>query len=233
MTVEHTTVSWIVDTVRALENAKNVSELHREFSDLEDVESSLTDLLAEFETLAEGAAVVRPLGWPGRQALPNLKGDLAQAVEGLARRPLNRSIRSLESFGSDVRANLTLFWRQHTSERMDSMGELQTLVATLGRVGGITELSTRVHQVFGQLARTQSTFPTQQAADLLQDAGLILRQIEESLRPESVRQFLSAAIRGGASLDLLTDEVLDWLQSHNAARSFRVVAGTPIDVTNG
>ena len=54
------------------------------------------------------------------------------------------------------------------------------------------------------------------------------RSLEQSLQPESVRRFLTAVARGGASTDLFSDDVAEWLSAHNALNSFRIVAGPPI-----
>jgi hypothetical protein len=53
-----------------------------------------------------------------------------------------------------------------------------------------------------------------------------LQQLEESLQPESVRRFFSLVARGGASIELLTDDVIGWLNEHNAIQGFKIVAGS-------
>jgi hypothetical protein len=229
MTVEDTTVSWIAETEEALRLARNANEAQRQFTNLQDFETDFAALLTEFKELAMGAAVVRSLGWNGRFPPPDVKNDLREATDGLGARPLSRSVRSLRRFESDVRADLVDFWRQHAAERMGELAELQVLAVTLSEVAGLADVSQRLETALGELARTQSDFPSQRSADLLGEAESILRQVEESLQPESVRRFLSAATRGGASLDLLSDEVTDWLRSNNAQRSFKIVAGAPID----
>ncbi|MCP9274058.1 hypothetical protein [Mycolicibacterium arenosum] len=222
-------VSWIADTEDALNLANNASEAQREFSNLQDLDASFAALLDDFNELEAGADVVRPLGWNGRYPPPELKADLSQAASGLGSRPLTRSVRSLERWGAEVKANLTDFWREYAAERMGDLAELQVLAATLRAVSGIAESSVRLEEALGELARNQSNFPSEQSAELLQKAELALRQVEDSLQPESVRRFLSAATRGGASLAMMTDDVLDWLRAQGALRSFKVIAGAPID----
>lgn len=229
MTGQQVPVSWIDETEEALDLAKNADEAQREFNNLQDLDSNLATLFTEFNELAAGAAVVRPLGWNGRYPTPDLKSDLSEATKGLGSRPLSRSVRSLERYKSEVRANLTDFWRQHAAERIGNLAELRDLAATLSEVAGVADLSKRFEVALAQLARDQTDFPSQASAELLKDAESILRQMEESLKPESVRLFLSAATRGGASLDLLSNDVIEWLRSNNASRSFKVVAGAPID----
>lgn len=232
MTTQQASVSWIDETQEALDLARNANEAQREFTNLQDLDSNFVTLLAEFKELDAGAAVVRSLGWSGRYAPPDLKSDLGEAANGLGPRPLARSVRSLERFKSEVRASLIEFWRQHGAERMGDVAELQVLAATLSEVEGVAELSKRLEATLGQLARDQTDFPSERSAGLLREAESILREMEESLQPESVRRFLSAATRGGASFELLTDDVVDWLRSHSASRSFKIVAGTPVDETH-
>jgi hypothetical protein len=229
MIAEGSTVSWIAETEEALRLAKNANEAQRQFTNLQDFKASFATLLTEFKELAVGAAVVRSLGWNGRLPPPDVRNDLREAVGGLEPRPLSRSVRSLERYKSDAKANLIEFWRQHAAERMGDLAEFQVLAATLSEVVGVADPSKRLEAILGELARTQSGFPSKHAAELLRDAESILRQLEESLQPESVRRFLSAATHGGASLEHLGDDVIDWLRSHNALHSFKIVAGVPTE----
>ena len=97
---------------------------------------------------------------------------------------------------------------------------------------GVAELSQALQTILGELARIQRAVPSTRGAELLGQAKETLRELEESLRPDSVRRFLSAVARGGASIDLLTKDVTDWLTFHNALNSFRIVAGAPMEETN-
>lgn len=115
---------------------------------------------------------------------------------------------------------------------MGDLSELQVLATALGDVSGVGDLSKQLEVVLGQLARNHTGLPTQQSYELLEYAESILLQIEQGLQPDSVRRFLSAATRGGASLDLMTDDVVAWLRSNNASRSFKVVAGSPNEHTD-
>ncbi|MFL0295188.1 hypothetical protein ACJH6J_29825 [Mycobacterium sp. SMC-18] len=227
MTSTTPTVSWIADTDYALALASSKSEAQQEFSELQELDVHLGALVAKFSELAAAAAVVKPLGWSGRLPSPEVKKYLGEAGRSLGRRPLHQSVRLLERFESELRRDLVEFWRRYAAERMGDLAELRDLATALIDVSGVGELSKQLEVVLGQLARDQTDIPTDRSLELLEHAESILQQIEQGLQPDSVRRFLAAATRGGASLALMTDEVVGWLQSHNASRSFKVVAGTP------
>ncbi|UBV16877.1 hypothetical protein [Mycolicibacterium fortuitum] len=227
MTSTNEVASWVADTEQALELARNASEAQRQFSELQDADSQLSGLVAGLSELTAAAAVVRPLGWIGRYPTPEVKKYLAEAAKSLGSRPLNQTVRLLARFEAEVRADLIEFWRRQAAERMGDLAELRELATVLGDVSGVGELSKQLEIVLGQLARNQTQLPTEQSSDLLEYAESILDQIEQGLQPDSVRRFLSAATRGGAALDLMTDDVIEWLRSHNASRNFKVVAGAP------
>jgi hypothetical protein len=132
----------------------------------------------------------------------------------------------------EVRSALVERWGVHASEQLGDVSELLVLAETLTGVEGVAELSQQLQTILGQLARTQRTVPTRQAAELLRQAEDALRRLEDSLTPESVRRFLSAVARGGASINLLTKDVTEWLKLHNALNSFKIVAGAPDEETN-
>jgi hypothetical protein len=232
MTVDSSKVSWIADTEDALNLAKNASEAQRQITILEDASSSLAGLLTDFQELAAGASVLRSFGWEGRVPSPDLVSDLQEAAKTLGPRPLTRSVNALERFKPGVKTALIDCWRRHAVERMGDVTELRVLAETLSEVEGVTDLSRQLEAVLGELARMQSEIPSKRSAELLGKAESILHQLEESFQPESVRYFLSAVARGGASLELLNQNVIDWLNSHNTLRSFKIVAGSPTDAAD-
>lgn len=225
-------VSWIAATEDAVRLAKNATEAQRQIADLEDAKTSLARLVTEFGALSVGASVVRPFGWEGRTPSQELARDFTEAARTLDSRPLNRVVAALERFKTDVRSALVERWGVHASEQIGDVSELLVLAETLTGVEGVAELSQELQTILGELARIQRAVPSRQAAELLQRAKETLRKLEESLQPESVRRFLSAVARGGASIDLLTKDVTDWLTSHSALKSFKIIAGAPTEDTN-
>jgi hypothetical protein len=222
-------VSWIATTENAVRLATNASEAQRQIADLEDAKRNLAPLVTEFRTLSVGASVVRPFGWEGRTPSPDLARDFIDAAKTLDSRPLNRVVTAAERFKTEVRSALIESWRVHAAKQIGDVSELLVLAKILAEVDGIAELSQQLHMILGELARIQNTVPSRQAAELLGKAREALRKLEDSLQPDSVRRFLSAVARGGASSCLLTKDVTDWLKSHNALNSFKVVAGSPTE----
>lgn len=229
MTTSHGAgVAWIDAAGEAVALAKDADEAQRQFALLDDTRSDLAQLTAEFRRLAEAIAVVRPLGWEGRSPNPDLVQDLAEAGATLGERPLARAMKGLERFRSDVDAAVKARWSAYASEQLGDVSDLLSLSETLSEVEGISGLSESLRNALGDLARTQGSLPSAASVALLTAARTTLQQLEDSLQPESVRLFLSAVARGGASIENLSSDVLDWLSSHGALGRFRIVAGPPV-----
>jgi hypothetical protein len=231
MSISRTT-SWLSETEEALHLAVRATDTRTQIADLEDTKAALDHLLDEFRRIARADAVARSTGWGGRGPNPDLFDDLKTANESLDPRPMVRSMRGLERYGPDLRGGLIEYWHQHAAARMGNVIELQDLAETLSRVEGVAALSRDLAEVLGELARTQQDLPTQSSADLLREAETKLKDLEEALNPAPVRRFLSAVARGGASVELLTEDVDAWLREHRALASFRIVPGAPSEDAN-
>lgn len=226
MTNEAPSPSWIRDAEEALKLAMNVSEAQTRKTNLESAASSLPELVGAFRSMAEATAVVRPLGWEGRSPIPEVRKSLRQASETLDNRHINTALMGLQKFRGEAHAELINFWRRYAAGRLGNVAELQVLASSLREVSGLADLSQRLEAVLGDLAQTQEQLPSLRSADLLDNVEKTLQQLEESLQPESVRRFFSLVARGGASIELLTDDVIGWLNEHNAIRGFKIVAGS-------
>lgn len=221
-------VSWIDAAGKAVALAKDADEAQRQVALLDDAKADLAVLIVEFRQLAEAVSVVRPLGWEGRSPTPELVRDLSEAMQTLGERPLIRATKALVRFQGDVEVAVKARWSAYAAEQLGDVSDLLSLSETLSEVEGISELSEGLRSALGDLARAQGAMPSKVSAVLLTNARSSLRQLEDSLKPESVRIFLSAAARGGASIEHLTSDVLDWLRSHDALARFRIVAGPPV-----
>lgn len=228
MTDDHSTLSWIDATAQALVLAKDAKEAQRQMSGLEEIRDDLATLLDDYRALAAGAAVVLPLGWEGKFPKPQLASALREAATASDTRPLNRSVLGLKDFKTDVKTSLVEWWAQYAADRLGNVFELRVLATTLSEVEGVVDLSRRLETILGETARTQGKIPSRRSAELLQEAETVLAELKQSLQPESVRRFLSAVARGGARLDQFSPDVADWLNSHNAQVSFKIVAGAPV-----
>jgi hypothetical protein len=225
-------VSWIAAADGAVRLAKNANEAQQKIDYLEEAERDLSRLIAEFRTLSVGAAVVRPFGWAGREPSTELARDLTTAAATFDSRALALVIRDLDHFKTEVRSALIEAWGKHAAERIGDVSELSVLANALSAVDGVVDLSRQLQITLGELARIQHDVPSPQAVALLKKAEETLGRLEESLQPDAVRRFLSAVGRGGASTALLSKDVIDWLASHNALGSFKIIAGSPVDTSN-
>ena len=220
-----TPLSWIRDTEESLKLAMNVAEAERKKTDLETAGGSLPELVEAFRSMAEAAAVVRPLGWEGRSPNPEVRNSLRQAAKTLDNRQVTTALRGLERFRAEAKTDLSTFWSQYAAQRLGNVAELQVLAGILREVSGLAALSERLEAVLGDLARTQEQLPSARSTGLLDKVELALQELEASLQPAAVRGFLSRVARGGASIELLTSDVVDWLREHNALQGFKIVAG--------
>jgi hypothetical protein len=219
--------SWIRATADAVRLATNAVEAQRQAQYLQDAEDQLSPLETEFQGLLQGAGIVRGFGWDGLVPTPDLIRDLSVAASTLEARELSRIAVGLGSHRTRLHVSIAEAWEEHAATKIGDVGELLVLAGTLSGVEGVAEVSTRLEEILGQFAREAGSVPTQKSVALLDSAEEALRLLENSLQPESVRTFLSAVARGGASTDLLTKDVVTWLKKHNALRDFKIVAGTP------
>ncbi|WP_342660847.1 hypothetical protein Rruber_01406 [Rhodococcus ruber] len=224
--------SWLSDTAEALSQAVDATKTQAQIENLVDAKESLAGSLEEFRQIARADVVARSLGWPGRTPAADLLNDLTTARETLDPRPMRRLGRSLERYRTDVRTDLIEHWHQYASDRMGDVSDLQVLATTLGQVAELADLSRQVEEALGRLARTQRELPSERSLGLLHAAEAKLQELETALQPAAVRRFLSAVARGGAPVELLTDAVADWLRTHGAWSSFRIVAGGPASDAN-
>jgi hypothetical protein len=232
VTTENSTVSWIAMTRGAVALAKDTNEANRQIADLEDARASLRTLLSEFRVLADGASVARTVGWAGWTPSPDIARDFSHAAKDLDPRPLNRLLTALNRASPEIRSGLVEAWGAHARSRLGDLEELLVLAQTLSDIEGVSDLSRRLRAALLSLAGTQGSIPSPASVERLTNADALLAELEESLQPDSVRQFLSSVAHGGASMDLLSEDVLAWLRSHNASGRFKIVAGSPMEKTS-
>jgi hypothetical protein len=166
------------------------------------------------------------VAWQGRSPRPEVFSGLKEAAS-LQPRPLEQLTRALDVYVREVRDDLMKVWSAHAASALGNVEELQVLANVLRAVEDVADRSTALERVLGELARTQGRLPTDESIRLLAEAQARLTELEASLQPSAVREFLAAAARGGASVELLTADVLQWIRAHRALRNFRVMVGAP------
>jgi hypothetical protein len=232
MTIDRTSPTWIADTEVAVQFAKDATDAANEVGRLEETTIDFARLVTQFQNVVVAASVAREVGWAGRTPQPEIFRDLRESSTGLESRPMARLTRALDQYLRDVRQDLVDCWGEHANSRLGSVADLRVLAGTLQGVDDVAGLSIALDRTLGNLARSQSSLPTAESARLLREAETQLAELEAALQPPAVRAFLTAVARGGASVELLTPDVLEWIRSHRATRSFRVTAGSPASATD-
>lgn len=224
------TASWLEETSAALRLAEDATTAQDEADRLEDAWKSLKEIADELSEVVEASQIVRPLGWGGRTATPQVLRDLSLASESLDPRALTRLSRDLRDYSRETRQAVVTAWSNHANARLGSVADLTALATVLRAADGVAQMSVDLERALGDLARQQRGLPTLESARLLDYAESVLGELEAALEPPSVREFLSATSRGGASIQLLTPDVVEWLRAHRALNRFRIAPGTPSDV---
>ena len=140
---------------------------------------------------------------------------------------LRKIIFSLPGFESNVRASLSRSWSDYTSKHSPQLD-----VASLEVLASIPTLKSiidRIRFLQVDIDRLRSSLPETDTD--IQNFHKKINQLKGEWQalagegiPESVIKFLRACGGvGGANLDLLTDEVLNWLSDRHIEESFRVV----------
>jgi len=225
------TPTWLSEVSEAVTEATNIAKVQGLVESLTDAHKAFAAHLMEFRRFAIADTLGRKNWWRGYGPDPELANDLRQASKDPQPRVVNSLIRRLDTQRASVSRELISDWNTHATKRMGNVADLQQLAVTLGDVDGVADLAAKFEEVLGKLIRAQSQVPTQESLTLLDHAEQHLAALESALRPEDVRTFLSAVARGGAALDLLTEDVRTWLHRHDAERKFKIIAGAPVDDT--
>lgn len=218
---------WLSEASTAVTDATNAVQAQNEISDLTEARAELARQLCEFRRLAQADALGRGTWWLGQTAEPDVFRELKKASSFPQARVLNSLQRRLDSFARTVNTRMVLSWGEYSARRTGNVTELQMLAGTLSGIEGVALLAANLLEILGQLGRIQTQAPTRESLTLLDRAEKGLADLEAALQPNAVREFLSAVARGGAPLNLLTDEVRTWLTANRAELCFKIAAGAP------
>jgi hypothetical protein len=227
--MSETVPTWLAEVSEAVTEATNIAKVQGLVESLTEARKAFAAHLVEFHRFVIADTLGRGNWWGGYGPDPELANELRQASKDPQPRVVNSLIRRLDTHRASISRELISDWNSHAGKRMGNVADLQQLAVTLGDVDGVADLAAKFEEVLGKLIRAQSQVPTQESLTLLDHAEQHLAALESALRPEDVRTFLSAVARGGAALDLLTEDVLIWLRRHGAPRKFRIVAGAPAE----
>ena len=221
--------SWLTRAAEAVTAATDTAKVQGE---IETLSLAKGDLSAHLDTLTSLSSATNygDGGWySGYTGSPELFDALKTAAKNPTQATLGTLNRALNAFAPSAREQALGDWREYAGARMGNVIELSQLAQTLAGVESVATIAGTLQAVLGQLGQAQNQLPTKAAFELLNEAEKRLADLEKALRPEAVRTFLSAVARGGASLDMLTDDVRAWLKENKAERSFRITAGSPAE----
>lgn len=140
---------------------------------------------------------------------------------------LKKAIFSLPTFESNVRASLSRSWNDYTSKyspQLDvaSLDVLASIPTLKSIINSIRLLQVHIDTLRSSLPETHRDI--QNFHDKIGELKAKWQDLTGEGIPESVITFLRACGGlGGANLDLLTEEVRNWLSERNIEESFRVV----------
>lgn len=223
---------WIRETREAVDQASDTLRLEADLDALGQFDEQLDDALQELTALAQAAALGHGDWWTGVDAKPDLWTQLRSAQRELNTRQLGSVVRLLNELRSQVRDAVRDGWGNHVASQAGNAVELRDLMKALAGVEGLEDVAPRMDVALGHLARLQRKPPDAGSVRVLAEVTELLALLEQRL-PAAVKGFVSAATRGGAPLDLLDDDVRNWLVDNNALHNFRVVPGRPQDGSSG
>lgn len=221
---------------------ENLASKAAEASELSGLRTDLTEPAQHLAALAERQSLFETMGVP--VATPESLGRLRGRAQGLrdkfgsARTSVTLKkgtawkvmLTEAVTTSTDVDNALRTAWRDYRSTLFagDAPGKLAGVLA--GTPGNQSALDSyrATHEAFTRLFLTlpADAGVVERARSLAAELVLIAARFDFEVKPE-VKAFLVAVQAGGAPLSLLTQDVLDWLQSGNGMDSYRIRAADP------
>jgi hypothetical protein len=221
--------SWVSEAAEAVTAATDSAQLQTQVDTLTEAQRDLSVHLTRLSALKSATTAGGGTWFTTHTAPP----EVFEALKGAARTPVQGTLgtlnRTLSPFVAAAEAKALADWRAYSEARLGAVSDLLQLAGTLSGVASVAPLATALAEVLRKLVPATNRLPTPDVFDLLGEAEARRKALEDALQPDSVRQFLSAVARGGASLSMLTDDVRAWLSANRAEGSVRIMAGSPVE----
>jgi hypothetical protein len=223
-----------IETKKQVErNAKELARFKKVRDLLAQHATRLAALVAVSDILDAAGIAVQPLPTGASTVLVTvraLKGSFAERPDIVVDDEQFNSVRldrALKAAAEALQAHLLACWRQHALQLIPPTNEavLEALYPAFpSEVRLIRAASAKLTQSAESLPSSLEVVQTfeREAASL----HAIWRQLGGGDVPQAVLTFLKAASSAGAGLELLTDEVRDWLAAHHITSSFSVRVAT-------
>jgi hypothetical protein len=162
-----------------------------------------------------------------RSRLGQVRSEYVRGPDSiLAQQALGTIPRDLQGLAQRISAKLAASWTAYVDGQHVEISE--QLLAVLDQVPDLRAATKQVRSLQVQISVRRATLPkTEPDIDALDRLVVELRlkwhQLAGDGLPTSVLAFIRGAASGGAQLELLTDEVREWLVSRGVKDAFHVV----------
>ncbi|GAA0251956.1 hypothetical protein GCM10010492_60530 [Saccharothrix mutabilis subsp. mutabilis] len=222
---------WVIDTRSAVRRASDAKQAHEDLRVISEAARDLSRLLEQLEGLTAAAEVGLGTWWKGIAVPSGLETALETVESEPDRRQIAVVVRELKQFNTRARNSVDSAWSEYVEARAGDAAALRDLVDVLAGSGTFA-VAGKLRDVLVELPTLRRQTPDAAAVARLDEVVTLAEEFEESL-PKAVKDFVSAAAQGGASVGLLNAEVLSWLHDHGVVGNFKVVAGSPVEVPRG
>ncbi|MGW2306865.1 hypothetical protein [Actinomadura luteofluorescens] len=230
---------WIEETRVAVDRAGQADRAQMDFEALITASEEIGHVLPSLAELRNAAELGRGVWWTGLDVDPGLLADLDEAQraldtwqQALERRKLTNVARRLTRLEPRLREAVMAAWKEYVASQAGDAAELRDLMQVLSGAEGIADVARQLNEALGRLARLERRLPDARSLEVLDEVSALFGHLEGRL-PVAVKTFVSAAARGGASLELFDAEVREWLIDNGALENFRAVPGRPQEVRHG
>jgi len=160
-----------------------------------------------------------------KELLEKFAADPASIISGNAYRD---TVKLVGDTIEICKVTATTVWRDYTATKIErGSWELLDLYEKAGLFYGeitrLRELTSRLNTL------ASKPWVTEEELEMFERTSVDLKQAWRGIRaddlPTSVRRFLVACHQGGATLDLLIPEVMEWLKAKHVAQHFRIRPG--------
>ncbi|TMQ95290.1 hypothetical protein ETD83_22650 [Actinomadura soli] len=220
------TTTWIAQTRQAVETATDAVQAQRHMDALQDAARELDEALPLLAKVRKAAELDGSAWWRPPAIDDQVLTFLDAAQQSLQARALSAATRAVRERTAALNNAAQSAWKQYLRDRTGDAHELRELMSALGGATDIAAAAQQLDEALAPLIRLGGRLPTEQDLQLLDQADARFAHLREQL-PAGVRDFVSAAARGGAPLDLLDSQVLAWLQDQDVALNFKIVTGAP------
>jgi hypothetical protein len=221
---------------RLRNNQANISEtkaLQGRLKEVEPVQEILADVVGKIRLLSENKIRVEPFSDQIAKAMTSLKKVQAQfkvsnKSESLTKgKGWSRLIENVESTGKELGAIATGSWNSYLGS-LSTGQSLSEIENTLAKTNHNSKILVEYRELYLLFRDASTNFPIDR--DDIEKIGRIVEKLLVVWTkfdldvPDSVKSYLDSVALGGANLNLLTDEVIEWLQKNGSFNNYKIVS---------